>query len=334
MKRLVLTYLGCMVVIFGLPVLVAMIPSAQREGKLSLPTPLLGESILPAQINVYFSDEGVTRPIDLEEYVKGVVPAEIPALFHPEAQKAQAVAARTYAYYKYLSYENDEASRSAEHPDAHICTNPTHCSAYYSPQKLKELHGQQWIEDYLSKIHGYVDATQGEILVYDNEPILAVFHSASANGATESSADVWGEPLPYLVSVKSSGEEQKQNYITSVSVGCSEFASAIKAGFPKASFPKDRSRWIGKTTRTEGGYVESVVIGGEVIKGTQVRSMFGLYSACFDISFEGESIVFTVKGAGHGVGMSQYGANHMAKQGKGYKEILESYYSGATVVRY
>lgn len=335
MKHLLLTYLGCIAVIFILPTVLAMIPSPENSSNSqAVVIPLDENSRLPKEINVYFTDEGVTRAIDFEEYIKGVLPAEMPALFEPEAQKAQAVSARTYAYYKYLNYIKDPSSASPDHPDAAICTSPTHCNAYYSKEKLIEKHGKTWADEHLDRIRSYVDETRGEILIYEDEPILAVFHSSSAGGMTESSGDVWAKDLPYLVSVKSVGEDQRDGFITTVSVSREEFTSKITEHFADAVFPDDTSSWIGKIIRTRGNHIGSIEIGGVSIKGTQVRSIFELRSTCFTVSIDESNVTFTVEGNGHGVGMSQYGANIMAKNGADYKEILENYYSGAKIVRY
>jgi stage II sporulation protein D len=320
-----------MAVIFILPAALAAISSGDG---VRLPAPPSEGGTLPTELNVYFSDEGQTRAIGIEEYVKGVLPAEMPALFAPEAQKAQAVAARTYVYHKYLNYVKDPAAASPAHPDAAVCTDPAHCNAYYSEQQLIQRHGQKWAEEYLAKIRSYADDTAGEILVYDDEPILAVFHAASAGGATEASGDVWARDLPYLVSVKSAGEEAKAGFVSAVSVSRQEFTAKIKESFPNAEFSENSGAWIGERTRTQANHIDTITVGGAEIKGTQIRAMFGLKSTYFDIAVDEKNVTFTVQGAGHGVGMSQYGANHMAENGADYKQILENYYSGAKIVKY
>ncbi len=332
MKRLLLTYIGCLAAALVLPVLLAGLsfsPKAQSPPDDALPD----AGGLPKEISVYFASEGETRMIDLETYVKGVLAAEMPAAFAPEAQKAQAVAARTYLYYKYLKYMSDPGSASPDHPDAVVCTNPQHCNAYYSPEQLTELHGKAWTDKYLKQIARYVDETRGEILVYEDEPILAVFHSASGGGYTEASGEVWGSQLPYLVSVKSEGDDQKTGYESVAALSHADFAAKITELDKNADLSGDPKGWLGKTTLTEGNHIKTVEIGGVAFKGTQIRSAFGLKSTCFSLSVDGENVVFTVEGNGHGVGMSQYGANYMAKNGASYKDILLGYYSGASIAK-
>ncbi len=333
MKRLFLTYLGCIAAAFVLPVLLSGLLHG-KSGDIRSKDKIQISGRLPEKINVYFADEGVTREIDFEEYIKGVLPAEMPASFEAEAQKAQAVAARTYAYYKYLKFQNDPSSAPSEHPDAAICTNPLHCNAYYTPQQLTEKHGKEWADKYLDKIRSYAEQTRGEILACEDEPILAVFHSSSGGGFTESSGDVWGKELPYLVSVKSSGEEQRDGYVSSVTLSHKDFTDKIASLNNKADFSKSYKSWVGKSTLTTANHIKSIIIGGVELKGTQIRTALGLKSTCFDISIDEKSVVFTVKGNGHGVGMSQYGANFMATNGADYTEILESYYTGANIIKY
>ena len=323
MKRLLLTYLGCIAVAFSLPVLIGIGPVPEKTAE--------EQSILPKEINVYFHKEQAVRTIGFEEYIKGVLPAEMPALFEGEALKAQAVAARTFTYHKCIESAKNPSS---EHPDAAVCTNSLHCSAYYSHDELLQMHGQEWMDEHYEKMRSYVDATKGEILTYDNEPILAVFHSASAGGYTQSSGDVWGKNLPYLVSVESKGEEQKSNFISTAMVSSDEFKSIIQSQFKDAVFGPDISKWIGEAKRTNSGNVLFIEIGGIAIKGTQIRSMFSLKSTHFDIAIDNDNIIFTVAGNGHGVGMSQYGANYMAKNGADYKEILKNYYKGSRLMKY
>lgn len=331
MRRLLLVYIGAIIIIFTLPVMLTSIGKLLGNHKTS---PNEANSIIPKQIKVFFANEGVTKEVDFEEYLKGVLPAEVPALFNSEALKAQAVAARTYAYYKYLKFTNDPTLAPAEHKDAIVCTNPAHCNAYYTKDQLLEKHGQSWMDLYWNKICSAVDDTRGEVMVYNDQPILAVFHSASAGGFTEACKDVWGSDLPYLVSVKSSGEDKKDGYISTVVVSQTEFVKTIQEKFSDAKFDKNKNKWIGKIINTDGHSISTIEIGGVQIKGVQVREMFKLKSAHFEIKLDGDNVVFTTEGSGHGVGMSQYGANAMATNGAKYPEILKAYYTGAELKKF
>lgn len=273
-----------------------------------------------AEITVFDADSKSLFTLPLDEYLKGVVAAEMPASFEKEALKAQAVAARTYSVNRLLK------EFPAEHPDAAVCTSSTHCKAYKTEEQAKKDWGEAG-DEYWNKISSCVDSTHGEIIVYENSPIDAVFHAASS-GRTANSEDVWSSSVPYLRSVESPGEDAARDYITTVSVPFSEFCEKLKTIRPGISVT-DRAQ-IGMPVAGEGGYVKYADIGGEQIRGTELRSLFGLRSTAFTISV-GEEITFHVTGYGHGVGLSQYGANAMAKQGKNYQEILSTYYTGTMV---
>ncbi|MBR5535224.1 MAG: stage II sporulation protein D [Clostridia bacterium] len=267
-------------------------------------------------ITVFNHTDNTTYNINIEDYLIGVVAAEMPAAFEPEALKAQAVAARTYTMYK---------SASSDH-DADICTDYTHCQAYLSEEEMHE----NWKNDYnfyFDKIKNAVYSTSGEYLSYNEEPIMAVFHSMGG-GQTQNSADVWGTQMPYLVSVPSPGEEEATNYHSTLSVSFSEFKNTILKDYPNAKIASCLD--VSKPTLTQSGHVKSILIGTVSIPGSKIRSMFNLRSTKFTLSFTDDTVTFSVTGYGHGVGMSQYGANAMAKTGKTYKEILSHYYQGVT----
>lgn len=267
-----------------------------------------------ATVSVLNHLSGVTESMSMEDYLIGVVAAEMPAIFEPEALKAQAVAARTYSVYKQGSQEHT----------ADVCTDYNHCQAYLTDSDMHTNWGTDY-EFYREKIKNAVYSTQGELLTYNSEPVMAVFHSMGG-GKTESSADVWGSQLPYLVSVESPGEETAANYRSEVVVPFEEFKEKILTEYPTAKI--DSFLDISQPTLTQGGHVKSIIAGSVSIPGTKIRTLFNLRSTKFDITFHEGSIKFSVTGYGHGVGMSQYGANAMAKEGKTYKEILSHYYPG------
>ena len=271
-------------------------------------------------VSVSVLDNGQTLIMDLEEYITGVVAGEMPADFELEALKAQAVAARTYTLYKM----NVQPSENHEQD---VCTDVQCCKAYASDEQLREKWGQDYDEN-LKKITQAVNDTKGEYLEYENEPILAVFHSSSA-GQTENSADVWQSELPYLQSVASpENSDEVTNYIVDVTVNKNDFISTVQSVYPQAVFAEDSSQWIGSAEYTSSGRVANINVGGAVISGTQMRQLFQLRSTAFTVKVEGEDVIFETTGYGHGVGMSQYGANTMAKNGSTYEEILTWYYTG------
>lgn len=280
-----------------------------------------GEIPSTGEINVYFSEENQTKAMEIEEYLRGVVAAEMPASFEPEALKAQAVAARSYAFYR---MENP----TAEHPDAAVCTDFSHCKAYKTEDRLQQGWGED-AEEYSEKIKNAVYETAGEVITYNGEVALAVFHSQSGAGRTENSADVWGGEVPYLISVESHGEESAPNFYSTAIFSFDEFKEKLLSKEAEAviNSPED----IGSPEISEGGSVKNITIGGKEFSGRDIRSLFGLRSSCFKISADENTVTFEVTGYGHGVGMSQYGANTMAKEGYSYVDILTHYYTGTEI---
>ena len=271
-------------------------------------------------ITVMFHKTGEIKSVGLEEYLEGVVPAEMPPSFNFEALKAQAVAARTYII-------NRQGVENEQHKNASVCTDSTHCKAYMTDDDARLKWGVEWDKTYKHKIERAVMETRGQIVTYNDEPISAVFHSTSS-GKTENSEDVWQNPLPYLRSVVSEGEEKSPRYTSEVTVSCDEFKNKIRGLDSGVKFDKNPQKWIGNITYNESGSVKSISVGTGSFKGTQIRSAFSLRSSNFKIRIEDNNVYFSVIGNGHGVGMSQYGANYAAENGYTYEQILKKYYSG------
>ena len=272
-------------------------------------------------VTVTFLRGGQVREISLADYLPGVLAGEMPASFEEEALRAQAVAARTFALFHALR-------GGAAHPGAAVCDDPACCQVWLDEEALRERWGED-APEYLRRIRSAVADTDGEYLTYEGQPILACFHSSSA-GQTENSAAVWGTALPYLVSVDSpETAEDVPNYISTVEIAPEDFRETILAEYPgcaiRETLPPD---WLGARTLDTGGRVASVRVGGTSISGTKMRSLFSLRSACFTLEWTGHSFLFTVTGYGHGAGMSQYGANVMAREGSTWREILAHYYPG------
>lgn len=289
------------------------------------------DNTVPASVDeeIYLKvwDGEAVREMRVAEYLPGVVRGEMPASFEMEALKAQAVAERTYIYYKIAT------GGKASHPDADVCMSPACCNAYTDEQKAAEKWGDK-AEEYEQRIQTAVKETDGQVMLYGGEPIFAAFHSSSA-GVTANSGDVWVKDLPYLTSVESpEGEDSVPNYYSVKTVAAAEFKKIFAAEYPAAKFSTDTKDWIGKSTLNESDRVETIVIGGVSVEGTEVRSLFGLRSACFTVETEKDAVIFHVTGYGHGVGMSQYGANTLAAQGKNWREILQWYYTGVSIETY
>ncbi len=295
--------------------------SAAAEGEVG--SQQAGRTIRDADIGLRLLIDGEEVEMSMAEYLPMALAGEMPAGFEPEALKAQAVALRSYALYY-------RAEPKGVHPNSDICASAQCCAAAKSAEEMAEVWGDK-AEEYAEKIASAVEATDGQYLSYAEEAILAMFHSSSF-GATEDSSAL-RNPLPYLLSVRSpeTGEDVK-NLVSTVEVSSSDFRESIARTFPAVVLEGEPSGWVGSVTPSAGGRVGSINIGGQEISGLTMRQIFALRSTDFQLKWTGESFLFTVSGYGHGLGMSQYGANAMAKEGGFYADILAHYYPGTELV--
>lgn len=331
MKRVIATAAALLLVIFLLPILLVERPQGEPSGTAVLPatpsavpTPeAAAEDGKDAQTLVrVLMEDGQVVEQTMADYLWSVTAAEMPASFEPEALKAQAVTARTYTAWKMLAGE-------AKHPDADVCTNINCCQAYIS----REQAAANWGGDadfYTAKLRAAVAETDGLIMTYGGEPIQAVFFS-SADGSTEDAVAVWGNAVPYLVGVDSPEGENVPNYHTQVSFTAQQFRDIFLQSWPGADLSGSPSDWFQNRTLTASGRVASLEVGGVEVKGTALRTLLGLRSTSFTVETQVDRVTFSVTGYGHGVGMSQYGANALAGQGKDFREILTWYYTGVKI---
>lgn len=271
-------------------------------------------------INVYNHKTGKTQTMDMEDYIYHVVAGEMPAGYDAEALKAQAVAARTYLIRKL-------ADGSGDKQGADICTNSAHCQAFLSDEQLKKNWGENYNE-YSSKLRKAVLATSAQILTYDGKAIEAFYH-ASSGGQTEDAKNVYSKSQPYLKSVSSSGDKDEHT----VSFTLEQFAKLLGDAAPSSGITADNADSVKVISRYESGRVENVKVGSATLSGKEFRKALSLRSAIFSLSFSGGRVYITTKGYGHGVGMSQMGADYLAKEGKTYEEILSHYYSNASLTK-
>ncbi|NLV85978.1 MAG: stage II sporulation protein D [Clostridiales bacterium] len=294
-----------------LPAQAQQSPAPTEEG---IKTPTEGRD---SQILFRLSDNGSVRETNMEEYLPYAIAAEMPLSFGFEALKAQAVAARTYVLY---CMEN----QNPKHPDGDICTDSGCCLAYLDEGALRGAWAAEY-EENLETVKAAVLATDGQVLHYENSPILACFHSSSA-GKTESGSALWAD-VPYLISVESPEREiDVPNFVTTVEVSADDFRETVLLLRENAAFSDDPSQWLEDVLQDDSGRVKSVLIGGVSLTGQEMRSLFALRSTAFTLEYKDGVFFFTVTGYGHGLGMSQYGANVMAKNGFNYREILLHYY--------
>ena len=272
-------------------------------------------------VKVMSANSNNITEISLREYLIGVVAAEINPAYHEEAIKAQIVAAHT-------KLEYTKAHKTDNLQNADISDSPASHQGYLTDAEQKDKWGANY-KSYHEKIEKCVDEVINIIIEYNEAPINAVFHSIS-NGQTENASDVWGGDYPYLVSVQSAGDKLSPSYSSKKTVSKEDFKKKlIKIG---ANLGDNPSKWVEKINNTATGMVKEIVIGGKSFKGTEIRTIFGLKSSTFNIKHDDENFIFTVCGYGHGVGLSQYGTDYMARQGFTYEQILKHYYKNVELV--
>lgn len=261
-------------------------------------------------------EDGTVSQMDMDSYLVGVVLAEMPVSFEDEALEAQSVVARTYAR---KAWET-----GGKHGDCSVCTRSACCQGYIGDEDYLSQGGT---EEGLEKVRAAVAATSGWVLTYEGELIEATYFSCSG-GSTEDAAAVWGTEFPYLQAVASPGEEKAVHYTDTVRFSAEAFQDAL--GVTLSGSP---GGWFRDVTYTDGGGVDTIVIGGTSYKGTDFRSALGLRSTAFSISTTEDTVIITTRGYGHRVGMSQYGADAMAVTGSTCPEILAHYYPGTTLTK-
>ncbi len=282
----------------------------------------------PFNITVYETSSDKLFEIELEEYLVGVLAGEMPPTYHAEALKAQAVAARSYILSKIADYFG--GNRPEEHRGAMVCTDFAHCKSWRDIAEVKTSWDSRFAADYEAKIRDAVDATCGEYMTYDNKVVKAYFYAISG-GRTENVEEVWGTSLPYLKSVPSRGDIGADGFESMSTYPKDLFVQKLKNAKEGVEI-SELDECVGEVTRTQGGGISRIQIGGVEFGGDEIRDIFDLRSTNFEILFDGDKVTFRVKGYGHGVGMSQNGANAMAQEGRNYTQILKHYYSGVSMV--
>lgn len=270
-------------------------------------------------ISVMRSETGETSDMKIREYLVGCVAGEMDARFHEEALKAQAVASYTFAQYI--------KNRDKDKPGADISDDSSVYQSYIDENARKEKWKDSF-EKYESAVENAVDAVLGQQIVYDGKPIMAVYFD-KCNGMTESSENIWGKKLPYLVSVISDGDKLSPELESVEEFTIDEFKEAFEK--KNIDFSSDEPL-TGDIKRFDSGVVKKINIGGCEMAGTEFRSSLGLKSADFTVENNGEKVKITCQGNGHFVGMSQYGADYMARQGSNYKEILQHYFPNTEII--
>ena len=278
--------------------------------------PVLSEEVVREESFKVLIDGKITE-LSADEYICGVVAAEMPALYHEEALKAQAVAAYTFACKRKSENKDKDYDITADH---------TVDQSYISREELTTKWGDK-ADEYMGKIESAVNQTKNLLITYNGKPITAVYHAVSS-GLTEDCKNVWGKEIAYLKPVVSEGDKLCANYISKASFTAEELKSKLKNTVELSGEP---SNYLGKSKSTKSGTVTEITVCNKPISGFTLQKLLDLKSANFKVTFADDKFTFTVYGYGHGVGMSQNGANYMAKQGCDFKEILSHYYKGCEI---
>ena len=275
-------------------------------------------------IKLLHADTGEIEELPLDTYLLGVVSAEMPANFEQEALNAQALVARTYTIYSITHNQG-------KHGDADICDDSNCCQAWISKEDRMARWDETEKESNWRKIEKAVNTTAGKIITYEGAVIDAFFHSNSG-GATEAPVNVWGGTnYPYLQSVETAGEDAYSQYSSEATFTKEEFNNKILAKHSDFTIDYSKEDAIKILEYTESGRIKTIKIGNLNLSGVEVRTLLGLKSANFTVTIDGDNIKFGVTGYGHGVGMSQTGADSMAKSGSNYEEIVKHFYTGVEI---
>ncbi len=281
-------------------------------------------------VRLLLSNDNKVITLKLEDYIKGVVSAEMPAEFSTEALKAQAVAARTYAVTHMGAYNGRQYDK-ANNIDL---VDTVECQVYMDTAVRLNSWPKDKRDEYLKKINEAVDSTRGEVITYNGNVISDPFFFSCSSGKTENSEDVFSSAEPYLRSVASMEDKQAPSYEHTVKITNGEFIKKINSKYSTANLKNYKlSSQVAVISRTETGTIKKVKVGSVTMTGLQFRMLLGLSSANINMKFYGNYIEFDTRGYGHGVGMSQWGANFMGKNGDTYKTIIKHYYQGVSIDR-
>ncbi len=333
--RKILLYLFLIVLCaFLIPILFTIQFATANADVANLDSPITTETETPqfepydykeyATIKLLHHKTGEIEELGIDEYLYGVVSAEMPVDFELEALKAQALVARTYTLYKVKG-------NNGKHVDADICDDSECCQAWISKEDRFAKWDANVQEENWNKIVNAVNSTAGKIITYNGEPINAFFHSNSG-GSTEIPLNVWGgSGYPYLQVVETAGEDAYSQYSSEVELTTSELIEKIKAVHTEFQIDFTQADAIQILEYTDSGRIKTIKFGNVNLSGVEARTIFGLRSANFKVEQIGDKIKFTVIGYGHGVGMSQTGADALAKQGSNCEDIIKHFYIGVEI---
>lgn len=315
MKNLLIKLLAVSVFVLLLPFILTLIISDKKDNY----------SVEAMNYNIYYEQSGIRQTLDFDSYLIGVVAANMPAGYHVEALKAQAVISRTYALYNMALLTEDDSDKKE------FSTSELGLS-YIDPKEMERYWGSDNYVKYFSKLENAIYATKDEIMVYEDDLVLPVFFG-TGTGYTRNAKEAWGIDIPYLVSVSSKQDVTSVNYLRITEYEPSVIVGILKQVYPSADI-KEKTFFqdIYITERDSTGYVTKINLGSLTVSGEEFAKVLGLNSNCFYIEeYDGMARIICT-GVGHGVGLSQYGANAMAEEGYLYNEILTHYYTGVKII--
>lgn len=319
------------VLLFTVPMLAMapgenMNPGQTQSGAQDSQTPDIGITKKDMKFKVLDSTSGTVESYSAKEFAIGAIAAEMPPSFHIEALKAQGLAALTYA--TRLKLQNQE-TKPGDLKGADFAIGDGSFTGFMTKEQMQERYGDNF-KTYYDKIEQAAEEICDKLILYDSWPIVAAYHAISG-GKTEAAQNVWQSAIDYLVPVDSVGDELSPDYEKSVTMSADEVREKLTAGMDGLELSEDPSGWITVVSRTDSDTVNEVTVGNQSTTGKQVRSMLGLRSADFTVSYGENGFTFTTKGYGHSVGMSQYGADYLARQGNSYEDIIKHYYTGVQI---
>lgn len=336
MKNRIILFGICTLLLMAVPVIPAMAVRETETDTSGIPeivefTMELTETEAPAQEDPAFypvldTETGEVMEVSVRDYVIGAVCAEMPASFAEEALKAQAVAAHTYACRMAIIAQNME---DPSLKGAYFSNDSTKYQAFLTPEEIRAAYGDSY-DTYYPKVAAAVDAVLDEVLLYEGMPIIAAFHAMSG-GRTESAETVWGMETPYLVPVDSPSDTDAPQYEQTVAFTSEEVREILANARENLLLHGEPETWFSGAECTESGTVTQIQAGSGIFTGQEIRSLFSLRSAVFTVAYADGEFTFTTRGYGHHVGMSQYGADALARDGKNYREILAHYYPNAEI---
>ena len=281
-----------------------------------------------AEYKILNETTGAVDTVLVRDFLIGALASEMPLSYNDEALKAQVVAAHTYAEARKA---REKSTPTAALLGADFSADPVHHKGYITKEDLQKMWGSEFKTNY-AKTASVVDEVIDKLVLYKNAPALTCYFAVSC-GNTEFSENVWSEPIPYLIQVDSAGDAAAEGFWQTVTFSAQNMMSLLQAGFSGLNLSSPPESWFGSPVYSAAGYVLTLPVGGAIVSGADFRSRLSLRSACFAIAYSPEKEEFTVttKGYGHGVGMSQFGANLLAVKGKTYGEILAYYFPGTAL---